>query len=40
MIEKNKKIKLNCEKKTSKGKIFAVSGEQNPPEYFGKLKKI
>ena len=30
MIEDNKTIKLNCKKKTSKGKIFAVSGAEKP----------
>ena len=30
MIEKNKKIKLNCEKKTSKNKIFALTNRTKP----------
>lgn len=30
MIENNKVINLNCEKKTEKGKIFAVSGAEKP----------
>ncbi len=30
MIEDNKDIKLNCKKKTTKGKIFAVSGTEKP----------
>ena len=32
MIENNKTIKLNCSKKTEKGKIFAVSGSSEPGE--------
>jgi len=30
MIENNKTIKLNCKKKTPKGKIYAVSGSAKP----------
>tara|TARA_B100000965_G_scaffold128908_1_gene107323 strand:- start:689 stop:1468 length:780 start_codon:yes stop_codon:yes gene_type:complete len=30
MIEDKKTIKLNCKKKTTKGKIFAVSGAEKP----------
>ena len=30
MIENNKTIKLDCKKKTTKGKIFAVSGTEKP----------
>ena len=30
MIENDKVIKLNCEKKTTKGKVFAVSGAEKP----------
>ena len=30
MIENNETIKLNCKKKTPKGKIFAVSGSSKP----------
>ena len=30
MIENNKVVNLNCEKKTKKGKIFAVSGAEKP----------
>ena len=30
MIENNQTIKLNCKKKTTKGKIFAVSGAERP----------
>ncbi len=32
MIENGKIIKLNCEKKTPKGKVFAVSGSSQPNE--------
>ena len=30
MIEKNKKTKLNCAKKTTKNKIFALTNRENP----------
>ena len=30
MIEKNQTIKLECKKKTTKGKVFAVSGSSKP----------
>ncbi len=30
MIENGKTVKLDCKKKTTKGKIFAVSGSSNP----------
>tara|TARA_X000001036_G_scaffold361933_1_gene345354 strand:- start:584 stop:1363 length:780 start_codon:yes stop_codon:yes gene_type:complete len=30
MIEEDKTIKLNCKKKTTKGKVFAVSGAEKP----------
>tara|TARA_B100000945_G_scaffold155680_1_gene124830 strand:+ start:298 stop:1077 length:780 start_codon:yes stop_codon:yes gene_type:complete len=33
MIENNKTIQLNCEKKTTKGKIIAVSGSKKPSEH-------
>ncbi len=40
MIENNKTIKLDCKKKTSKGKIFAVSGSSKPaPQILDVLKK-
>ena len=39
MIENNKKIKLDCKKKTSKGKIFAVSGSTQPSEQILKIFK-
>jgi len=40
MIEDNKTIKLDCKKKTSKGKIFAVSGTEKPsPLILDVLKK-
>ena len=32
MIEKQKTIKLDCKKKTEKGKVFAVSGSSDPGE--------
>ena len=32
MIENNETIKLNCKKKTPKGKIFAVSGSAKPSQ--------
>jgi 3'(2'), 5'-bisphosphate nucleotidase len=32
MIENKKKIKLECKKKTVKGKIFAVSGTESPSQ--------
>ena len=40
MIEGNKTIKLDCKKKTTKGKIFAVSGAEKPaPIILDVLKK-
>ena len=40
MIEKNKVIKLDCKKKTRKGKVFAVSGSSKPSsEILEVLKK-
>ncbi len=40
MIEGDKTIKLNCKKKTTKGKIFAVSGAEKPaPLILDILKK-
>ena len=40
MIENNETIKLNCKKKTPKGKIFAVSGTTKPaPIILDVLKK-
>ena len=40
MIEGDKTIKLNCKKKTTKGKIFAVSGAEKPaPLILDVLKK-
>ena len=40
MIENNKTIKLDCKKKTTKGKIFAVSGTEKPsPQILEVLKK-
>ena len=40
MIESGKTIKLNCKKKTTKGKIFAVSGAEKPaPLILDILKK-
>ena len=40
MIEDDKTIKLNCKKKTTKGKIFAVSGAEKPaPLILDILKK-
>ena len=40
MIENNKTIKLDCKKKTPKGKVFAVSGTEKPsPEILEVLKK-
>ncbi|MBD1149885.1 3'(2'),5'-bisphosphate nucleotidase CysQ [Pelagibacterales bacterium SAG-MED29] len=40
MIEGNKTIKLDCKKKTTKGKIFAVSGAEKPaPLILDVLKK-
>ena len=40
LIENNKKIKNNCSKKTSKGKIIALASSSNPSEEIMKeLKK-
>ena len=40
MIENNKTIKLDCKKKTLKGKVFAVSGSAKPaPQILEVLKK-
>tara|TARA_Y100000994_G_scaffold149409_1_gene122336 strand:- start:343 stop:708 length:366 start_codon:yes stop_codon:yes gene_type:complete len=40
MIESGKLSKLNCEKKTTKGKVFAVSGASKPaPNILEVMKK-
>ena len=39
MIEKSKTMKLDCKKKTEKGKIFAVSGSSKPSEIILKTFK-